>query len=269
MTRLLKERKSSVNILTIFAVTTFGLHIFTLFLLIFQGLTIRQLATGKPLNFLQLIDSKPAPLADNREREPEEIRQFISKTMNMMFDWSGILPAQTIEQVTNPQTDKGISIKTSQGYIKKVSTTSWVASFALSQDFRQGFLAQIADMTPPQVFSNNASQTIAARLIIQRVYPPKQIAPGEWRVGMVANIVQFRPGDNRRTLTPFNKDFLVRAVDSFDHPLPKDITELQKAVYRVRAQRLEIYEILDLCLTDKYDSTPGNQLNRCSGSFIK
>jgi hypothetical protein len=91
MTRLLKERKSSVNILTIFAVTTFGLHIFTLLLLIFQGLTIRQLATGKPLNFLQLIDSKPAPLQDNREREPEEIRQFISKTMNMMFDWSGIL----------------------------------------------------------------------------------------------------------------------------------------------------------------------------------
>ncbi len=82
-----------------------------------------------------------------------------------MFDWSGI-PAQTIEQVTNPQPDTGISIKTSQGFLKKVTTSSWVTSFALSQDFRKGFLALIADMTPAEVFTKNNNQAIQATLNI-------------------------------------------------------------------------------------------------------
>lgn len=270
MARLLKERKTTTDILTIFVVTTFSLHLITLFFLVLQGMTIHKLSNRKPPNLVQLVDGKPVALANNLEREPEEIRSFISKTMSAMFDWSGTLPPETIEQVTNPQPDRGISIKTSQGYIKKVTTSSWVASFALSPDFREGFLALIADMTPAEIFSYNNNQTIQARLIIQRVYPPQQIAPGQWKVGMVANIVQFRPGDNRKILTPFNKDFLVRAVDSFEHPLPDEITNLQKAVYRIRADKLEIYEIVDLCLTD----TSVNKSSRCgdnlnSGSFTK
>ncbi len=270
MARLLKERKTTTDILTIFAFTTFGLHLLTLFLLIFQGLTIHKLSNRKAPNLVQLVDGKAVSIINNLEREPEEVSDFVSKTMSAMFDWSGTLPAQTIEQVTNPQPDTGISIKTSQGFLKKVTTSSWVTSFALSQDFRKGFLALIADMTPVEVFTKNNNQAIQARLIIQRVYPPQKVAPGQWKVGIVANIVQFRPGDNRKILTPFNKDFLVRVVDSFEHPLPDEITNLQKAVYQIRAEKLEIYEILDLCLTDSSE----DKSNRCgdnvnSGSFTR
>ncbi len=282
MTRLLEEKKKSTwNLLAVFAIVTFGLHVLTLFFLIFQGFSIRQVSTRKPPTFVQRTDVGETDGSERLEREAEEIRQFVAKTMGAIFDWSGTLPPQTVEQATNPQADSGISIKTPQGLVRKVPTASWVGSFALAEDFRQGFLAQIADITPPEVFSgnsNNSSQVITARLVVQRVYPPEKIAPGKWRVGMVASIVQVRRSDNRKILTPFNKDFLVRAVDNFPHPVAKEVTDLQKAVYSVRAQKMEIYEIHDLCLTDGYDANSGNnsvnKLNRCrgnlnTGSFVR
>ncbi|ARV59391.1 hypothetical protein BZZ01_12830 [Nostocales cyanobacterium HT-58-2] len=263
MTRLLQERKSAVNLLTIFTICTFSLHFLTVILLLFQGLRIYAVTQKKPLTFVQLVDGKPISQTNSLEREPEAIRQFVGKTMVAMFNWSGTLPPATIEDVTNPKPDSGILVNTLQGFSKRVSTSSWVASFGLSEDFRQGFLAQIADMTPPEVFSKN-NQALTAQLVIQRVYPPEQIAPGQWRVGMVANIVQVRRSDNKKLLTPFNKDFLVRAVDSFKYPLSNSITPLQRAIYSVRNQKLEIYEVSDLCLTDAYNSSPKSRLKRCS-----
>ncbi|WP_017314405.1 hypothetical protein [Mastigocladopsis repens] len=267
MTRLLQERKSGVNVLTIFTIFTFILHFSTVIFLLFQGLRIYDISQKKPLTLAQLVDGKTTPEINSLEREPEAIRQFISKTMAAMFNWSGTLPPGTIEDVTNPKPDAGILVNTLQGFTKRVSTSSWVASFALSEDFRHGFLAQVADMTPPEVFSNNKSQELAAQLVIERVYPPEKIAPGRWRVGMVANIVQVRRSDNKKILTPFNKDFLVRSVDSFEHPLANSITPLQKAVYSVRSQKLEIYEVSNLCLTDAYDSSTETPLNRCSSGL--
>jgi hypothetical protein len=264
MTRILQEKKvSTINVLTIFAIFTFGLHIVAIFVLLFQGLVLHEeVSDRKPLTLVQLVNGKEAPKPKPLERNPEAIRQFVSQTMVAMFNWTGTLPPTTIEDVTNPKPDAGVSIRTVQGNTKKVATSSWIASFAISEDFRNGFLEMIADITPPEVFSNSDNQGLEARLVIQRVDPPIEIAPGRWRIGMVANIVQQRRTDNKKLLTPFNKDFLVRAVDYFDHPLPSSMSDLQKAIYTVRAQELEIYEMSDLCLTDPYDSSD-TQLNRC------
>ncbi|NMG09436.1 hypothetical protein [Brasilonema sp. UFV-L1] len=273
MTKLLQERKSSINLLTIFTIFTFSLHFLAVIFLLLEGFRINDLIHKKPLTFVQLVDGKPVSQPDTLEREPEVIRQFVAKTMAAMFNWSGTLPPARIEDATNPKPDQGIPVNTLQGVTKKVSTSSWVASFGLSEDFRQGFLALVADMTPPDIFSKNKNQGLTAQLSIQRVYPPEKIAPGRWRVGMVANIVQVRRADNRKLLTPFNKDFLVRAVDSFGHPLSNSLTPSQQAVYSVRTQKLEIYEVSDLCLTDGYDSSSKSQLKRCgdanSGGFTK
>ncbi|QDL07834.1 hypothetical protein DP113_07855 [Brasilonema octagenarum UFV-E1] len=274
MTKLLQEKKSSVNLLTLFAIFTFSLHLLAAIFLLFEGLRIYGLIHKKPLTFVQLVDGKVVSQTDTLEREPEVIRQFVAKTMAATFNWSGTLPAATVEEATNPKTDAGIPVKTLQGLTKKVSTSSWVASFALSEDFRGGFLAQIADMTPLEIFSQNNKQALTGQLVIQRVYPPEKIAPGQWRVGMVANIVQVRRTDNKKLLTPFNKDFLVRTVDSYGHPLSNGLTPLQKAVYSVRAQKLEIYEVSDFCLTNGYDSSSKSQSQRCgdilnSGSFTR
>ncbi len=271
MTRFLPEKKTTVNLLTVFAFVTFGLQILVLLVLLVQGLTIRNLNSRKPPNFVQLDDATSK--TNNFDQQPEAIRQFVSQTMAGMFNWTGALPAITIEDATNPKPDKGISIITPEGATKKVPTTSWVSSFAISEDFRQGFLGQIAEMAPAELFTKNLNQEITTKLLIQRAYPPQKIAPNRWKVGLVANIVQIRRADNKRVLIPFNKDFLVRTIDSFEHPLANtnNISDLQKAIYNLRAQKLEIYEINNLCLTDAYDNQ-NSQSNRCgvnSSSFIR
>ncbi|MDZ8185247.1 MAG: hypothetical protein RMX96_10385 [Nostoc sp. ChiSLP02] len=263
MVRLLEKKQRTASVLTLFAIATFGLHILVLLLFLFQGLTIRQLSLRKPPNFVQLIDGKPVGEIDDLKREPEAIRQFISKTMTAMFNWSGTLPPQRIEEAANPKPDLGIPIKTPQGGSQKISTTSWIASFALSEDFRKGFLSTIAELTPPEVFSENPNQGMTSRLVIKRIYPPKEIAAGQWRVGMVADLIQKNRGDNRQVVTPFNKDFLVRATDYFANSQIETGTDLQKAIYIVRSDRLEIYEIRELCLLDNYNNLNETQLREC------
>jgi hypothetical protein len=272
MVRLLRKKQRTFSILTTFAIAAFSLHLLILFLFILQGLNIRQLSLRKPPNFVQLIDGKPITATDDLQRKPEEIRQFINKTMTSIFNWSGKLASGDIEEIPKP--DPGIIIKTPQGVIQKISTSSWVAGFALSEDFRKGFLGKIAEMTPPEIFSTNPSQAMSAQLIIKRVYPPQKIAPGKWRVGMVANLIQKKQSDGRRIITPFNKDFLVQAIDDFATPLTDNYSDLQKAIYNIRADKLEIYEIRDLCLLDGNNHRDRNQLNQCinpqsSDSFLR
>ncbi|MEA5596077.1 hypothetical protein [Rivularia sp. UHCC 0363] len=262
MVRLLEKRKRKGNLLVTFTVASFGLHLLTLLLLIIQGLTIRQLSVQKPPTFVQLIDGKPVNNRDELQQKPEAISEFVSKTMISMFNWSGKLPAQNINQATNPKKDLGISIKTPQGGSKKVTTSSWISSFAFSEDFRKGFLGTVAELTPPEVFSSNSSQAILAELNITRTYPPQQIEPGKWRIGIVANLVQKR-GDEKQIVTPFNKDIFVQAIDSFDYPITDNLTDLQQAIYATRSDKLEIYEIRELCLTDRYDNLATDGFNRC------
>jgi hypothetical protein len=266
MVRLLEKKKTTVSILTIFAIATFGLHLLVLLFLILQGMNVRQLSLRKQPNFVQMIDGQAVESIDDLARDSEVIRQFVSKTMSSMFNWSGTLPPQTIEEVSKPKPDLGILIKTPAGGSQKVTTSSWVASFAFSEDFRKGFLSQIADMTPPEVFANNPKQVISGQLVIKRVYPPKQIAPGKWEVGMVADLIQNKQADGKKVIIPFNKDLLVRAVDYFDYPLAERTTILQKAIYSVRAERLEIYEMRNLCLLDAYDNLSGGKSNQCLGA---
>lgn len=274
MVRLLKKKQRTFSILSIFAIAAFGLHVFVLFLFILQGLSIRQLSLRKPPNFVQLIDGKPVTVTDDLAREPEAIRQFINKTMTSIFNWSGKLPPQDIEEATKLKPDPGILVRTPQGGSQKISTITWIAGFALSEDFRKGFLSKIAEMTPPEIFSPNPNQAMSVELVIKRIYPPQNISPGKWRVGMVADLIQKKISDNRRIITPFNKDLLVRAVDYFPPPLTEDSSDIQKAIASVRADKLEIYEIRSLCLLDQQINSNKNQLQECinqnkSQSFIR
>ncbi|PLZ98166.1 hypothetical protein CEN50_12455 [Fischerella thermalis CCMEE 5268] len=274
MVRLLEKKQRTVNLLTTFAIATLGLQILALFLLTLQGLKIRQLSLRKPAAFVQLIAGQPINVTDDLVRDPEAIRQFVSKSMTSMFNWSGKLPAQNVEEVSRPKPDLGILIPTSQGISKKVTTSSWIASFAISEDFRKGFLREIAAMTPPEVFSNNSSQAITAQIAIKRVYPPQKISPGKWRVGLVADLIQTKQSDGRRIITPFNKDLLVQAVDYFPYPLDNTTSVLQKAIYGIRSEKLEIYEIRNLCLLDQYNNLSQEQLQQCgiqntSDSFVR
>ena len=263
MVQILKRKKRVVNVLAIFAIATFSLHLLTLFILILQGLSIRQLSVQKSPTFVQLVDGKRVDTTDNLGREPQAIRRFVSKTMISMFNWSGNLPPQNIEQASKPLPDSGILVQTPSRGVQRVATSSWLASFALAEDFRKGFLSQIADMTPPEIFSDNPERKMSTKLSIVQIYPSEKIAPDKWRVGMVANLIQTKGNDNRKVVIPFNKDIIVQAIDSFEHPLPQQMTDLQQAIYSVRVDSLEIYEIRDLCLTDEYDKTAEQRWRNC------
>jgi hypothetical protein len=272
--RLLQKKQRTGSILTTFAIATFGLHLLVLLFLIFQGLNIRQLSLRKQPNFVQMIDGKPVAVTDDLAREPQAIRQFVSKTMTSMFNWTGTLPPQTIEEVSKPKPDLGILIRTPQGGSQRITTTSWIASFAFSEDFRKGLLGQIAQMTPPEVFSNNPQQIISGQLVIKRIYPPKQIEPGKWRVGMVADLIQNKQINGKRVIIPFNKDLLVRAIDYFPYPQPDSTTDLQRAISIIRSDKLEIFEMRNLCLLDAYNSLNEKKSTNCvtngqSDNFIR
>ena len=91
---------------------------------------------------------------------------------------------------------------------------------------------------------------------------------------LVADLIQQkRSEENKKIIIPFNKDLLVRAVDTYVYPLANTATDLQKAVYSVRNAKMEIYEIRNLCLLDEDGTSNGGSRGSCSpgssGSFIK
>lgn len=269
---LLQPKKKTISLLSLLTIAGLALHGLVLLILIVQGIKIRQLSLRKPPNFVQLIAGQRLPLEDRLWREPEAIRRFVNQTMTLMFDWSGTLPAQSLEEVSKPQIDQGLLIPTPQGSNQKITTNSWVASFALSEDFRKGFLREIAAMTPPEVFAPSPTQKISAQLKIKRIDPPQSITTGKWRVGIVADLIQTQESSGQKVIVPFNKDLLVRAIDYFAYSSPNDLTDLQKAIYNMRADRLEIYEIRNLCLLDDKSRQSSDLTTNCesqSGSFLR
>jgi hypothetical protein len=55
----------------------------------------------------------------------------------------------------------------------------------------------------------------------------------------------------------------VRAVDYFANPQAENSTTLQKAIDIIRTDKLEIYEIRNLCLIDNYNNLNEEQLKQC------
>jgi hypothetical protein len=91
---------------------------------------------------------------------------------------------------------------------------------------------------------------------------------------MIGDLVHKKTIDNQQILIPFNKDLLVRSIDYFPASLAENASNLQKAIYSIRSDKLEIYEIRNLCLLDEdnivIQGSEKSCLNRPkSQSFIK
>jgi hypothetical protein len=197
----------------------------------------------KPVpNLVQLQDGQTIQVASmgSSERTPEVIQRFASDTMTLMFNWSGQLPAETPEQAANPKPDPGVPIVAARRGSGKVTTATWQASFALSEDFRKEFLQKVAELTPADIFSRS-SQVV---LIPRSISAPEQVAKGEWKLAMVANLVTLETTNGAGRAIPFNKEIFIRAVDT--PPLAQEAAPLAKLVYRIRQSQLEIYAIRDL-----------------------
>lgn len=263
MVQLLGKRKLGSSTLSLCALIASGLNLLSFLFIAFQGLTLNQMSLRKPPALVQVSDSQSIQVTDELERNSETIKNFVQSIMTSLFTWSGTLPPQTIEEAKNPNSDPGVAIKIANATTKKVATTTWVASFAISdQGFRQSFLQTVAQLTPPEIFSRNSKAAIASQLYIRNLSNSEKIESGKWKIVMVADIIFYHPATNRKKLVPLNKEILVRAVDTPEHPLPSLVSPLQQAIYSTRKMELEIYEIRDLCLTDKTDKSIDCPLDR-------
>lgn len=240
MQRLNRSRRfNSSDILPLFVLGTFSVQGLLLVLTLLNTTRINRLAHKPVPSLVQLLDghSISTEAIDPHQRTPEVIQQFVQSSLGLMFTWSSQVPtAETTTAVSAP-TDQGVPI--GRG---RITTASWQASFALQEDLRTAFLEQVATLTPPGVFNGSAQSVLK----IENVSSPRELQAGTWQVDIVAQLLIFDPTHPQGLAVPFNKSIFVRAVEPSLDPLPDTSTPLQKAVYRLRENGLEITEIRDL-----------------------
>ncbi|MEH2119376.1 hypothetical protein [Nostoc sp.] len=230
--QILKPENRKNNPLPLLAVGTFGLNVFTLLLLLFNGSMLQQLGRQlTPQSLVQLVDGRtitvdPEP---NLERQPEAIRRFAGETMSLMLTWSDQqLPTQVWE----------------------------ITSQLVADNFKQKLKSEITNLNPDSQFENvnRGSENV---LVIQKISQPTKIGEGQWKVEMFANQLVFSGYDRLGKSTSFNKQILVRAIDEPATSLPNAALPLQFAAYRLGEARLEIYNVCNI--KDKNCSGNPNQ----------
>lgn len=201
---------------------------------------IDRIANSKTPNLVELLDGTTArtfPVAYN-ERSPLVISTFVGKTLVSLMSWNSVLQtsnADSFDAVLKPQLDEGVQVGE-----RKVTTNTWAAGFALSEDFRAAFLSELAKLTPTDVFTGKTQSLLMVRQLSQ----PQKIREGMWKQNLVSNLVIFENGKPIGRAIPFNKTIFVRAVDT--PLLPKNASELQTTAYKARRDGLEIYKIQEL-----------------------
>lgn len=218
----LNTDKNQTNIVPLFAIGTFGLHLFTLLLLMFHGGMLQQVKRKSvPQTLIQLKDGQviTADAKSSLERNQETIRRFVGEVMTLMFTWSP----------------------------KQSSTVVWdVTSDLFRNDFKREFAQRFNSFE-----LESPEQNV---LVIQNISKPEVIADGKWKVNILAHRLIFTRGDSLGKSVPFNKQILVETKDEIT-PLPRFSTPLNLAVYRLGEARMQIYNICDIedknCATKK------------------
>lgn len=230
--QLLKPENRKNNPLPLLAVGTFGLHVFSLLLLLFHGSMLQQLDKQRtPQSLVQLVDGRaitvdPEP---NLERQPEAIRRFVGETMSLMLTSSEQQPPTQVWEIT---------------------------SQLVADNFQEKLKSEVTNLNPDSQFEN-VNRGAENVLVIQKISQPTEIGDGQWKVEMFANQLVFSGYDRLGKSTSFNKQILVRAIDEPATSLPNAALPLQFAAYRLGEARLEIYNVCDI--KDKNCSGNPNQ----------
>lgn len=195
--------------------------------------------SSKPVPTLVQLSSgdaiQVAPLG-SKERTPEVIMKFTSNVMSLLMSWSGTIPNESGGESI---ADKGVEIRT-DGARSRVTTTAYQAAFALSEDFRKEFLAELGQLTPSGVFGGT-TKVVFVPLEVQK---PVQIEAGKWKVQIVANLLVFDQSDIVGKAIPFNKEVFVRAVELTEYQ--PNLQGIALAIQQMRSSGLEVYAIRDL-----------------------
>ncbi|NJO64937.1 MAG: hypothetical protein HC836_44535 [Richelia sp. RM2_1_2] len=235
-------RFSTSDTLALFALGTFGLHLLAFIILFLLYGSYSQLSKKAPPTLVQLESGKSIKVAQlgSLERTPQVVLSFVSDTMTLMMNWSGNLPATTVEDAYEPKSDSGVDVRSISNSRGKVTYGAWQASYALSSDFRKEFLELLAEITPSGVFKGKTQVVFVPQYFQQ----PVLIEEGKWKVRMVANLTIFDQSNKLGEVIPFNKEIFIRAIEAPSSP--DKVDGFAFLVYQVRSSGLEIYAIRDL-----------------------
>lgn len=231
--------KKEINFTPLLSIGQTIILIFVFLISLANSGRLGKIASTKP-TLVELQDGtsiRAIPIGE-KERSDQAIMNFVGRTMMNLMSWNA-LPKSSDENLDprKLKLDTGVQIGD-----KKLTTNTWGAGFALSEDFRASFLREIALLTPSDVFTGETQSA----LLVRYLSPPEKISEGKWRMDMVANLVIFKGKDQAGNAISFNKTVFVRAVDT--PPLPNNPSVQVIAAYNARKAGMEIYRIQDLDL---------------------
>jgi hypothetical protein len=241
----LKVNKGSSGFTALLALSSVGLSGLALILHVVSLGSIINIAKKPAPSLVQLVDGQAIEVAaiDSNDRSLKTIQSFTTESLSMLMSWTNELPVANGEPKV---VDQGSLVKIKDGSDKRITTATFQSSFLLSDDLRDEALKILADMTPAEVFGG----TVKTSLKYQHVTIPVPVdnsQGGKWKINVIATLIKYQQGRGDTVQIPFNKEVIVRAVDT--PPLPKGgkfANEIEAVIYSIRRSGLEIVSMKDI-----------------------
>jgi hypothetical protein len=149
--------KKEINFTPLVSIGQAVILFFLLLISIANSSRLSKISNHKPtLVELQDGTSIRAISMRQKDRTDQAIMDFAGRTMMNLMSWNAVpKPSDSNLDPTKLKLDPGVQVSD-----KKLTTNTWSAGFALSEDFRASFLREIAALTPPDVFNGDILQLL-------------------------------------------------------------------------------------------------------------
>lgn len=237
----LQVNTGTKNFVALFVLISVGFSGLTLLLQMVVVANVINIAKKPAPSLVQLSNGEAIKVQaiSSQERSLEVVQRFTTESLILLMSWTNDLPSTNGE---NKAVDPGALVKTQTGE-KRITTSTFQASFTLNENLRDEVVKLLAEMTPAEVFSGNVKTTLK----FQHVTIPSLVEQGKWKITVVGTLLKYQRGRGDVTKVPFNKELIIQAIDT--PALPKDgkfSNELETLVYTIRQAGLEIVSMKDI-----------------------
>lgn len=237
----LQVNTGTKNFVALFVLISVGFSGLTLLLQMVVVANVINIAKKPAPSLVQLSNGEAIKVQaiSSQDRSLEVVQRFTTESLILLMSWTNDLPSTNGE---NKAVDPGALVKTQTGE-KRITTSTFQASFTLNENLRDEMVKLLAEMTPAEVFSGNVKTTLK----FQHVTIPSLVEQGKWKITVVGTLLKYQRGRGDVTKVPFNKELIIQAIDT--PALPKDgkfSNELETLVYTIRQAGLEIVSMKDI-----------------------
>jgi hypothetical protein len=235
------KAESGRNWIALFTLVTAGISGLALLLQLIVLGNVVSIAKKPAPSLVQLSDGQAIKVKaiGSTDRSLEVVQNFTTDSLIMLMSWTNEVPAIKGQAKT---TDQGFLVKTKTGE-KLITLGTFQASFVFSDQLRDELVKILAEMTPPDVFKGTTKTTLK----FQQVTIPAPIDQGKWRINVVGTLIQYQLGRGDTLKIPFNKEVIVRSINTPSLPAGgKFSNELEAVVYNIRQAGLEITSMKDM-----------------------